>query len=67
MRDKILKIIVVLGAILLIYFLKTNFSEYNLKRTISACVEAQKRTTESFDRAKSKKFCEENIRKQIED
>ena len=63
MRDKILKIIVVLGAILLIYFLKTNFSEYNLKKSVSACVLAKKRTSESFDLEKSKKFCEEAILK----
>ena len=63
MRDKILKIIVVLGAILLIYFLKTNFSEYNLKKSISACVLAKKRTSESFNLEKSKKFCEEEILK----
>jgi len=63
MRDKILKIIVVLGAILLIYFLKTNFSEYNLKKSVSACVLAKKRTSESFDLEKSKKFCEEEILK----
>ena len=67
MKNKILKLLFILILIIVVYYLKTNFSEYNLKRTISACVEAQKRTTESFDRAKSKKFCEENIRKQIED
>ena len=67
MRDKILKIIVVLGAILLIYFLKTNFSEYNLKKSVSACVLAKKRTSESFDLEKSKKYCEEQVKKEKED
>ena len=51
----------------MIYFAKTNFSEYNLNKSISACVVAQKRTSESFDIEKSKKYCEEQVTKQKED
>ena len=53
-------------AIILIYFLKTNFTEYNLKKSINACIVAQKRTSETFDLKKSKKYCEEEVRKQKE-
>jgi len=63
MKNKILKLILILFVILVIYFLRTNFSEYNLKKTISACVLAQKGTSESFDLEKIKKYCEEKIRK----
>ena len=35
-------------------YVKTNFSEYNLGKSISACVVAQKRTSESFDYEKAK-------------
>ncbi len=67
MKDKILKLTSILLGIIIIYFLKTNFSEYNLKKAISACVVAQKRTTESFDLEKSKKYCEEQVKKEKED
>jgi len=64
MKNKILKItIIILAGIVLIYFLKTNFSEYNLKKSISACVVAKKRTSKSFDLDTAKKVCEEKIRK----
>ncbi len=53
----------ILIGIITIYFLRTYFSEYNIKKTISACVAAQKITSKSFDLKKAKKFCEEEIRK----
>ena len=67
MKKNVLKLIFILIAIILIYFLKTNFTDYNLAKSISACVMAQKQTSESFDLEKSKKYCEEKVRKQKED
>ena len=62
--NKILKYIFVLaGLIIVIYFLRTNFSQYNLKKTVSACILAQKQTSQSFDLQKAKKFCEKEIGK----
>jgi len=62
--NKILKYIFVLaGLIIVIYILRTNFSQYNLKKTVSACILAQKQTSKSFDLEKAKKFCEESIMK----
>ena len=66
MKDKISKLLIVLAAIFFIYFIKTYFSEYNLKKSISACVLGQKRTSDSFNLEKAKKFCEEEIKKQKE-
>tara|TARA_B100000029_G_scaffold404379_1_gene404425 strand:+ start:683 stop:886 length:204 start_codon:yes stop_codon:yes gene_type:complete len=66
MKDKILKLGIILFAIILIYFLKTYFSEYNLKKSVSACIMGQKKTSDSFNLEKAKKFCEEEIRKQKE-
>ena len=63
MKNKILKFIFILFGIFVVYFLRTNFSEYNLKKTVSACILAQKQTSKSFDLQKAKKFCEEEIRK----
>jgi len=62
-KNNILKLVFILFVIIVIYFLRTYFSEYNLKRTISACILAQKGKSESFDTEKAKKFCEEKIRK----
>ncbi len=67
MKDKMLKLIIILLGIIIIYFSKTKFSEYNLQKAVSACVVAQKRTSESFDLEKSKKYCEEQVKKEKED
>ena len=67
MKDKILKLIIILLGISIIFFSKTKFSEYNLEKAVSACVVAQKRTSESFDLEKSKKYCEEQVKKEKED
>ena len=64
MKKIIPKLIFILITIALIYFLKTNFAEYNIEKSISACVLGEKRTAESFDIKKAKKYCEEQIRKQ---
>ena len=64
MKKNISKVIFIVVTIVLIYFLKTNFAEYNIEKSISACVLGEKRTAESFDIKKAKKYCEEQIRKQ---
>ena len=40
-----------------------NFSDHNLKKTISACIVAQLQTAESPDVEKAKKVCEERVKK----
>ena len=69
MKKNFLKFIVILFGIIAVYFyfLKDKFSGHNLKKSIQACVIAQKRTSETFDLEKSKKYCEDLVRKQIED
>jgi len=60
MKNKILKfILIILVVMIAIYILRISFSEYNLKKTLSACILAQKQTSQSFDFEKAKKFCEE--------
>ena len=66
LKRNLLRLLVILFAVIIIYFLKNNFTEYNLSKSISACVVAQQRTSESFDLEKSKKHCEERVRKQKE-
>ena len=58
-------IVIVLGLIAVyFYFFKEKFSEYNLEKSISACIVAQKRTSESFNLKESKKYCEKKVREQ---
>ena len=40
-----------------------NFSDYNLTRTVSACVAAQQQTSVSFNYEKAEKYCEEKNQK----
>ena len=44
-------------------FVILKYSDYNLSRTVGACMVAQKQTNKSFDPEKAKKFCEEEIKK----
>ena len=69
MKRNLLKFIIILLGIITVYFyfLKDKFSGHNLKKTIQACVIAQKRTSETFDLEKSKKYCKDQVKKQIED
>ena len=60
-------IIFILVGIILIYFLKTNFTEYNLEKSINACIVAKKRTSKTFNLQEAKKFCEEEIKRQKEE
>ena len=45
-------------------FIIFKYSDYNLNRTIAACVFAQKQKSETFDSKKAKKFCEEEVKKE---
>ena len=58
------KIILFVIFILIGMFIIFIFSDYNLNRTVSACITAQKQTSESFNPEKAKKLCKEKIKKQ---
>ena len=45
-------------------FIIFKYSDYNLNRTVAACMVAQKQTSKSFNPEKAKKFCKEKIKKQ---
>jgi hypothetical protein len=65
MKYNFIKFIVITVGIISIYFyfFKDKFSEYNLEKSISACIAAKKIMLESFDLEKAKKFCKENVGK----
>ena len=50
--------------IVIAMFIIFKYSDYNLNRTVAACMVAQKQTEKSFDAEKSKKLCKEKIIKQ---
>ena len=60
MKKNILLVIFIIIGMIAIF----NFSDYNLTRTISACVAAQQQTSESFNYEKAEKYCEEKIKKE---
>ncbi len=62
MKKNILLVIFIIIGMIAIF----NFSDYNLTRTISACVAAKQQTSESFNYEKAKKSCEEKIKKEKE-
>tara|TARA_B100000953_G_scaffold91441_1_gene74542 strand:- start:315 stop:509 length:195 start_codon:yes stop_codon:yes gene_type:complete len=59
-RKFILFVIFIVIAMFIIF----KYSDYNLNRTVAACMVAQKQTEKSFDAEKSKKLCKEKIKKQ---
>ena len=63
MKNKILTIISVIIGIIILFFVRNIYSDYNIKKTIVACVLAQKRTSNSFNIEEAKQFCEDKIRK----
>ena len=58
-------VVIVLGIIVLFVF-NDKYKNYNLNKTILACMAAQKKTSNSLNAEQSKKFCEEKIRKMVD-
>ena len=63
MKNKTKNIILLIVGIIFLLVTRTMFKEHNIKKTISACIVAQKQTSESFDPEKAKKMCEKRIQK----
>ena len=65
MKKNFFNIVIIIAIIAAIFLARTMFSDHNLKRTISACIVAQKQTSKSFNLEESKKFCHEKITKSL--
>jgi len=63
MKNKTKNIILLIVGIMFLLITKTMFKEHNLKKTISACIVAERQTSESFDPEKAKKMCEKRMQK----
>jgi len=48
-----------------LYFARNSFKEFNSKKVISACILAQKQTSQNFDMDIVRKKCEKKIQKSI--
>ena len=57
-KNILIFISIVLGMVVIL-----NFSDHNRNKSISACIVAQKNTSENFDINEAKKFCEKEIKK----
>ena len=63
MKNKISTIISVIVVIIILFLFRNIYSDYNLKKTVAACVLAKKQTSNSFNIEEAKQFCEDKIRK----
>ena len=67
MNNNLKMIALIIFGVIVLYIFQTKYSDYNLNKTISACIVAQKQTSKSFNLKQSKKFCEEEIKKSLKD
>ena len=58
-------IIFIIIAVILLYFARNNYKDFNSKKAISACILAKKQTSQNFDMDIVRKECEERIKKSI--
>ena len=65
MKNKTKNIILLIVVIFFLLVTRTMFKEHNLKKTISACIVAEKQTSDNFDKDLVKKNCEKKIRESI--
>ena len=64
MNNNLKMIGLIIFGVIVLYIFQIN-NNHNLNKSISACVVAKKQTSKSFDLKKAKKFCEDEIKKQI--
>ena len=56
MKKNIITIILIIVGIIVLFLIRSNYSDHNLKRTVEACVLAKKQTTKNFNRQEAKKI-----------
>ena len=66
MNKKLLNyLLFIIIALILLYFARNNYRDFNINKAISACVLAKKQNSSNFDKDLVKKQCEEDIRKSL--
>ena len=65
MNNNLKMIGLIIFGVIVLYIFQIKYSDHNLNKSISACVVAKKQTSKSFDLKQAKKFCKEEINKQL--
>ena len=65
MKKNFLNVVLIIVGIIILLFIRTQYSDHNLKRTVSACMYAEKKNSKSFDAEETRKHCEEKIKKSV--
>ena len=65
MTNNFKMIAIIILAVIALYIFQVKNSDYNLNKTISACMVGQKQTSKSFDVETAKKKCKEEIVKKL--
>ena len=63
MKNKILTVISVIVGIIILFLVRNIYSDYNLKKTVVACMLVQKQTSNSFNIEEAEQICVDKIRK----
>ena len=63
MKKNIKFIIFILVAIIALYLTRLNYGDYSMKKSISACVIAQKKISQNISPKEARKICEKEIMK----
>ena len=66
MKNKIITIVFIIVAIAALSLVRSMYSDYNLERTIQACIVAQKQTSKSFNLEESRENCKKKIKKNVQ-
>ena len=67
MNNNLKMIALIIFGVIVLYIFQIKYSDYNLNKSISACIVAQKLTSKSFDLKQVKKRCQEEITKSVKD
>ena len=65
MTNNFKMIALIIFGIIILFVFKIKYSDNNLNKSISACILAQKQTSQSFDYEETKKYCKEKITKSL--
>ncbi len=66
MNKKLLNyLLFIIIALILLYFARHNYRDFNINKAISACILAKKQTSTNLDTDLVRKECEERIKKSL--
>ena len=65
MKKKYNTLIFIIIAIALLYIAKNKYSDFNINKSIQACMVAQKKIGKEMTREEIEKICEDHVKSQI--